>query len=56
MRRLLPGDAMRSRAPFLLLGLVLFVAAFALFVAGHDVPALTALVGAFLMVAVAKRK
>ncbi|MDQ1711355.1 MAG: hypothetical protein QOE45_805 [Frankiaceae bacterium] len=55
MRRVREGDAMANRRPWLAGALVLVVGAIALFVSGHDVAALTVLVGAFLTVAVAKR-
>lgn len=55
MRRLLPGEQMAPRKPWLLGSLLLVAVAIGLFGTGHDFGALTALIGAFLAVAVAKR-
>jgi uncharacterized membrane protein len=54
-RRTLPPEEMARRRPFLAIGLVLVVAGFALFGLGKPVLAFTALIAAFLAVALAKR-
>lgn len=54
-RRTLPPEEMARRRPFLVVGLVLVVAAFVLFGIGKPTLAFTALVAAFLAVALAKR-
>jgi hypothetical protein len=55
VRRLLPQPALATRGPFLALSLVCLVLALVLFGTGHGVGAVTALIAAFLLVAVAKR-
>jgi hypothetical protein len=55
MRQVRRGDAMFARKPWLAGSLVLVVGAFVLFGTGHDFAAMTAVIGAFLAVAVAKR-
>jgi hypothetical protein len=54
-RRLLPPQAMANRRPWLLGSLLLVAFAIGLFLAGNDWLAMTAMIGAFLAVAVAKR-
>ncbi len=54
-RRTLPPEEMARRKPFLGLGLALVVLAFVLFGLGKPTLAFTALVAAFLAIALAKR-
>jgi hypothetical protein len=54
-RRLIPRAAYGARMPLLVLSVVLLVAAVVIFATGHDFGAMTALIGAFLAVAAAKR-
>jgi hypothetical protein len=55
VRRLRTGDSASARGPWLLGSLLLVAGAVVLFVTHHDVAAVTALIAAFLAVAVAKR-
>ena len=54
-RRLLDRERLEPRKPWLAGALLLVVGAFALLGTGHEVAAFTALIGAFLAVAIAKR-
>ena len=54
-RRALDAERMAPRKPWLAGSLLLLVGAFVLLGLGHEVAAFTALIGAFLAVAVAKR-
>ena len=54
-RRVLDPNRLAPRKPWLAGSLVLLVGAFVLLGMGHEVAAFTALIGAFLAVAVAKR-
>jgi hypothetical protein len=55
MRRLLPGDRMAARVPFLTLSVICVLVAMLLYGLGHGVAALTPLIAAFILVAAAKR-
>lgn len=55
MRRLLPREALGARLPLLAFSLALLLFAIGLFVTGHDFGAMTAMIGAFLVVGGAKR-
>ncbi|HEU0129805.1 MAG TPA: hypothetical protein VFQ85_02300 [Mycobacteriales bacterium] len=54
-RRVIDRERRAVRGPWLAGSLVLLLGALVLFGTGHDFGALTALIGAFLAVAVAKR-
>ncbi len=55
MRRLLPWEALGARIPLLAFSVALLLFAIVLFGTGHDFGAMTAMIGAFLAVAAAKR-
>jgi hypothetical protein len=52
---LLPREALGARLPLLAFSLALLLFAIGLFVTGHDFGAMTAMIGAFLVVGGAKR-